>query len=99
MNRRYRVSFFLAGIVACLVLIGLSSCARLPYTTKVVHEEARVVVTLQQELEPAVYSHPAQLGRTELIAILQGFSFRPKQRIPLRWFAEENPPNPVFRQD
>ena len=90
----------LRSILASLVIIGLSSsCARLPYTTKVVHEDARVVVALQREIEPPGYSHPAQLGRTELIDILQGFSFRPKQRVPLRWFAEENPPKPVFRPD
>ncbi len=88
------------SILTGLVIIGLSSsCARLPYTTKVVHEDARVVVALQQEIERPAYTHPAQLGRTELIDILQGFSFRPKQRVPLRWFAEENPPKPVFRPD
>lgn len=77
----------------------ISSCARLPYTTKVVHEDPRVVITLQQEVEPAAYSHPTQMSAAELTDILQGFSFRPKQRMPLRWFAEENPPKPVFRQD
>lgn len=87
-------------LVSLLMLCWLgSSCARLPYTTKVIHEDPRVVVSLQQEVEPQVYSHPAQVGRTELTAILEGFSFRPKQRMPLRWFAEENPPKPVFRPD
>mgnify|MGYP001611030264 FL=1 len=92
--------FIFWRMVLCVAVIGVSSsCARLPYTTKVVHEDARVVVALQQEVDASVYSHPAQLGPAELTDILQGFSFRPKQRMPLRWFAEENPPKPVFRPD
>lgn len=93
-------AFIYWRMVLCVVVMGLSSsCARLPYTTKVVHEDARVVVALQQEVEAVAYSHPAQLTPGELTNILQGFSFRPKQRMPLRWFAEENPPKPVFRPD
>lgn len=100
MNHRCGACFSFVGIALCIVVMGLSSsCARLPYSTKVVHEDARVVVTLQQEIESALYSHPAELGRAELMDILQGFSFRQKQRLPLRWFAEENPPKPVFRPD
>ncbi len=95
-SRVFRLGFVMTG----MAVIGLSvSCARLPYTTKVVHEDARVVVTLQQELDRPAFSHPAQLSRAELTSILEGFSFRPEQRMPLRWFAEENPPKPVFRQD
>ncbi|MEC4889893.1 MAG: hypothetical protein RI101_07510 [Nitrospira sp.] len=83
-----------------MAAVGLSaSCARLPYTTTMVHEDARVIVSLQREVETSAYSHPAHLTAAELTDILQGFSFRPKQRMPLRWFAEENPPKPVFRQD
>lgn len=90
----------LVYLLAGVALISLSaSCARLPYTTTTVHEDARVVVTLQREVDSPNYSHPAQLGQAELTEILQGFSFRPKQRMPLRWFAEEHPPKPVFRQD
>lgn len=92
--------FIFQRMVLCVAVIGLSSsCARLPYTTKVVHEDARVVVVLKQEVKALIYSHPVQLGPAELTDILQGFSFRPKQRMPLRWFAEENPPKPVFRPD
>lgn len=100
MDCRQNPSLALISLVAGVALVGLSaSCARLPYTVKTVHEDARVVVTLQQDVDGPNYSHPAQLGRAELTEILQGFSFRPKQRMPLRWFAEENPPKPVFRQD
>lgn len=99
MRHQYRI-FIFSRIVLCVAVVSLStSCARLPYTTRVVHEDARVVVVLQQEVEASAYSHPVQLTPAELTDILQGFSFRPKQRVPLRWFAEENPPKPVFRQD
>jgi hypothetical protein len=99
MSHQY-CAFLYWRMVLCVAVMGLSSsCARLPYTTKVVHEDARVVVVLQQEVEASAYSHPVQLGPAEVMHILQGFSFRPKQRMPLRWFAEENPPKPLFRQD
>ena len=93
-------AFMYWRMVLCVAVMGLfPSCARLPYTTNVVHEDARVVVALQQEVEASAYSHPVQLTPVELTDILQGFSFRPKQRVPLRWFAEENVPKPVFRPD
>ena len=31
--------------------------------------------------------------------MLKGFSIREQQRLPLRWFAEEVPPKPLFRED
>jgi len=74
-------------------------CARLPYTTKVIHEDRRVVVSLQRDLDAVPYTHPVQLRADEVSAVLAGFSFREKQRLPLRWFAEEVPPKKIFRTD
>lgn len=85
--------------ILSMIGIVLAGCARLPYTTKVVHEEPRVKVALQQEVKPSGYSHPAQLTIPEVTAILRGFSLREEQRLPLRWFAEEVPPKPLFRED
>jgi len=85
-------------LVAVLVLIGLG-CARLPYTTSVVHEDQRVSVMLQREITPAGYTHPVQIAPQQIAAILRGFSLREPQRLPLRWFAEETPPNQLFRED
>jgi hypothetical protein len=79
-----------------LLLIG---CARLPYTTRVLHEDHRVKVIAQRELEAAVYTHPVQLSPADIAIILKGFSIRESQRLPLRWFAEEIPPKPFFRTD
>jgi len=90
---RLLFSLLLAGSTAT------GGCARLPYTTQVVHEDRRVIVTLQHEIKPAGYSHPVQLSADEITAILAAFSFREKQRLPLRWFAEETPPRQIFRSD
>ncbi|MGQ0812409.1 MAG: hypothetical protein ACT4OO_14460 [Nitrospiraceae bacterium] len=86
-------------IVLWVGVIATVGCARLPYTTKTVHEDQRVVVTVQQEVDPQSYTHPVQLSATEVANILRGFSLREQQRLPLRWFAEEAPPKPVFRED
>lgn len=85
-------------LVAVLVLIGLG-CARIPYTTSVVHEDQQVSVMLQREITPAGYTHPVQIAPQQVAAILRGFSLRKQQRLPLRWFAEEAPPKKIFRED
>ncbi len=87
--------------VALLILVGAAGagCARLPYTTQVLHEDQRVRITAQRELEPAGYTHPVQLSPADIANILHGFSIREAQRLPLRWFAEELPPKPFLRAD
>jgi len=84
--------------VAILVSIGLG-CARIPYTTTVVHEDQQVAVMLQRETTPTGYTHPVQIPPQQVAAILRNFSLREQQRLPLRWFAEEAPPNKLFRED
>lgn len=91
-----------AASVYVILLVGVlvaTGCARLPYTTKVIHEDARVAVQLQQEVDGKGYSHPAQLSPDEVAAILRGYSLREQKSLPLRWFAEEVPPLPAFRED
>src|SRR6476659_11498584 len=84
-----------------LLFMGIMSggCARLPYTTTVIHEDRRVVVSLQRDPHAVSYTHPVHLQVDDLAAVLNGFSFREKQRLPLRWFAEEVPPKKIFRED
>ena len=89
----------LALAVAWTTGFTMMGCARLPYTTKTLHDDERVVVNVQREVEPQAYTHPIQLTSAEVEAILRGFSIREQQRLPLRWFAEELPPKPMFRQD
>ncbi|HZS12732.1 MAG TPA: hypothetical protein VFA38_10820, partial [Nitrospirales bacterium] len=85
--------------IAVVLLIVGAGCARLPYTASVVHEDPRVRVILQRELDRAGYAHPVQVTPADIAAVLRGFSVRDKQRVPLRWFAEEAPPKPLFRAD
>lgn len=82
-----------------LMAITATGCARLPYTTTVLHDDERLAVTLQHEVETMGYTHPVQLTAGEVAAILRGFSLRPEQTLPLRWYAEEEPPKPLFRED
>ena len=84
-----RIGFFPAcSPLICVLLAGMMSggCARLPYTTKVIHEDRRVIVSLQRDPHAVAYTHPVQLQADEVSAVLTGFSFRAKQRLPLRWF-------------
>lgn len=100
MTRLSRTGRSPAGLlILALGPLVLQGCARLPYTTQVIHQDRRVIVTLQREITPAAYSHPVQLNADEVMAILGAFSFREKQRLPLRWFAEEKPPKAIFRLD
>ncbi len=92
----------MTAVLLGVLLAGLlvhAGCARLPYTVKTLHEDQRVVIRVKQEVRPAGYSHPVRLGEQDLAQILNGLSFRPKQRLPLRWFAEEAPPKKIFRAD
>jgi len=94
-------SFSSCGLFLCVLTIVMTTegCARLPYTTSVVHEDRRVIVSLQRDPDAKAFSHPVQLQADEISAVLNGFSFREKQRLPLRWFAEEVPPKKIFRSD
>jgi hypothetical protein len=85
-------------LIAAYILIGLG-CARMPYTTSMVHQDQRVTVMLQREIEQAGYTHPVQIAPQQVATILRGFSLREEQRLPLRWFAEEAPPKKIFRED
>jgi hypothetical protein len=85
--------------IALIAGLAAGGCARLPETTRIVHEDSRAMVKLQQEVHPPGYSHPAALVAGEVAAILRGFSIRQQVSLPLRWFAEEAPPKKIFRED
>jgi len=93
------VNKWLAMFNAFVILALAAGCARLPYDTMAVEEQERLLVTLQQEVAPAGYTHPIQLTAADAAAILRGFSVRPQRALPLRWYAEDNPPKPLFRED
>jgi hypothetical protein len=89
------------GHLVWVLIAGMfiTGCARLPYTTQVLHEDRRVIVSLQRDPDAKAYTHPVRLQADELAAVLNGLSFREQQRLPLRWFAEEVPPKKIFRPD
>jgi hypothetical protein len=99
MSSRSRIVQTYLFISVLLGSLMSGACARLPYTTAVVHEDRRVIVSLQRDPDAFPYTHPVQLRADELSAVLAGFSFREKQRLPLRWFAEEVPPKKLLRSD
>src|SRR5690348_15740631 len=92
-----RITQWTAAVV--VMISAAAGCARMPYTTKTVHEDFRVAVDVQHETTPARYSHPVQLTAEQIAAILRNFSLREEQRLPLRWFAEEAAPKPIFREE
>ncbi len=89
----------LVTVFLALACAGLWGCARLPTTTRVVHEDARVAVTLQREVAPPAYGHPVRLTPAEVAALLRGVSLRREMRLPFRWFEQELPPRKAFRED
>lgn len=98
--RRQRVGRSRVLLAVCILsFVSMGACARLPTTTKLVHEDRRVAVKLQREVKAAGYAHPAQLTPEEVASILRGFSLRPQKNVPMRWFGDEVPPKPVFRED
>jgi hypothetical protein len=98
-GKRKRVGLHTA-IALVIVMAGASQgCARLPYTTQIVQQDQRVMVVVQHEVRRVAYTHPAKMTPDELTTILNGFSLRERRQVPLRWFAEEVPPQKLFRQD
>ena len=99
-KREYRpIGIAMAAVWVALAVWTISGCARLPYTTKIIREDPRVVVLLQHEVAAEHYTHPVELSPDEVTSILRGFSIRKQQRLPLRWFEEEVPPKELFRED
>ncbi len=95
----WRQMVFWTCVLGGVTSLTVSGCARLPYTTRTVHEDQRVVVKVQREVDSKAHTHPMQLTNEEMVSLLRGFSIREQQRLPLRWFMEELPPKPLFRED
>lgn len=98
MGRDGRRTMMLVLVLVWIVGVTVTGCARLPYTTRTIHQDARLVVTVEHDAKSSA-SHSVQLTAADVSRILKGFSIRPQQRLPLRWFAEETPPRPLFRED
>ncbi len=96
-QKRGRGAAAVTVLLMSTLLIG--GCARLPYTTQVLHEDPRVMVKLVREVDGSRYAHPVTVTSMEMAAILRGFSLREQKSLPMRWFQEEKPPMTAFRED
>lgn len=80
--------------------LPFSGCARLPETTRVLHEDDRVVVRFETDLEArrTTYTTPTDLAQEQLVALLRGYSVRADSHAPIRLLADETPPRKLFRE-
>lgn len=96
----------LLKIGSCLVVllssmgIAMSSCARLPETTKVLQDDDRVVVTFETDLHapPRTHTSPTDISVERLTSLLRGFSVRLQRDLPIRLFSDDTPPKNLFRE-
>ncbi len=86
-------------VLALLVGFEAGGCARVPFFTGVVHEDARVSVKLQQEVKGVRYTHPVKVTDADLAKILAMFSIREHKTLPLALLTEDEPPAQLFRKD
>ena len=79
---------------------ALFGCARLPETTNTLHEDERVVVKLETDLDapPGTRTNPISISKEQLSKLLRGFSVRLMSRVPIRPFADDAPPRKLFRE-
>jgi hypothetical protein len=80
--------------VLCMLAVG---CARLPVPVQVIHEDERLLVSVERVGKAGSYTHPITLSPQEVAALLTGFSSleRPATGL-LRWFGKPAAPKPVF---
>jgi hypothetical protein len=86
-------------LLPVVMLAYVAACARLPYVTTMIQDQPRLRVVLEREVEAVAYAHPLEVSPADVAALLKGFSLRPQPSLPLRWYAEEAPPAPLFRED
>lgn len=91
---------FVAFAVITLSLLGLFSCARLPETTRVFHEDERVTVKMESDLDGTAETRttPTDLSPDELRKLLRGFSLRPKSAVPIKALLVDIPPRKFLRE-
>lgn len=91
---------FVAFAVITLSLLGLFGCARLPETTRVFHEDERVTVKMESDLDgtPETRTTPTDLSPDELRKLLRGFSLRPKSTVPIKALLVDIPPRKFLRE-
>ncbi|MDN5940401.1 MAG: hypothetical protein L0H94_00845 [Nitrospira sp.] len=87
-------------LVVLLSFLGtvMTGCARLPETTRVLHEDDRVVVKMETDLDahPATHTSPTDFSNEQLTSLLRGFSVRMLSRVPVHLLADSVPARKLF---
>jgi len=88
--------------VCLFSLLGtlLINCARLPETTRVLHDDDRVMVTMETDFHAPSGSRttPTDISAEQLTKLLRGFSVRPISHLPIPILADEGPPRKLLRE-
>lgn len=97
MTRGFHIGPTILLIVIETVVIG---CARLPETTRVLHDDDRVVTRLETDFNAPerTYSNKTELSVEQLTRLLRGYTVRPRSRVPLQAFIDNTPPRKLFRE-
>ncbi|WP_146216046.1 hypothetical protein [Nitrospira lenta] len=92
------------GLQSTLLFLSLgltfAGCARLPETTRVLHEDDRVAVRLETDLDAPLkaYTSPTELSQEHILTLLRGYSVRVESRAPVRLLVDDTPPRKLFRE-
>lgn len=99
MSVSLRISVWSMILLASLSLAG-SGCARLPETTRVLHDDDRVVIKLETNFDtPAgTYTSPTDISNEQLTALLRGYIVHDESRMPIPTLTGDAPPRKLFRE-
>ena len=101
MSSPLHLSASLFAVLMSILGIVLTGCARLPETTRVLHESDRVVIKLETDLDvpSSTQTNPADISKEQLTSLLRGFSvLRAESRVSIPLLAGDAPPSKLFRE-
>jgi hypothetical protein len=95
------LSALLFSVLISILGTVLTGCARLPETTRVLHESDRVVIKLETDLDApsSTQTNPADFSKEQLTSLLRGFSvLHAESRVSIPLLAGDAPPRKLFRE-
>jgi len=101
MSSSLRLNASLFTILISILGTVLTGCARLPETTRVLHESDRVVVKLETDLNApsGTETNPTDISQEQLTGLLRGFTvLHAESRVPIRLLGDDAPPRKLFRE-
>ena len=84
-------------VVACVTGVMTVGC-RVP-SSRTVHQDERMVVTLQQEVKQRSYTHPVQVTAAEIASIFRGFFRTRTTAFTVAMVRGGGSPKPLLRED